>query len=113
MSRKKTSKVEIKVRFTPDQVEMIHDRMKAAHTDNREGFIRKMALDGFILEVDAAPFKEMCRLLRSISNNFNQVAKQANSSGRVYETDLFDMAQKLNRIWDAQNQLLSQFARLK
>ena len=53
-----------------------------------------MALDGLILEVDATPFKEMCRLLRSISNNFNQVAKRANSSGNVYETDLLDMAQK-------------------
>ena len=113
MSRKKTSKVEIKVRFTPDQVEMIHNRMKAAHTDNREGFIRKMALDGFILEVDAAPFKEMCRLLRSISNNFNQVAKRANSSGNVYETDLLDMAQKQNKLWDALNQLIVRLGFLK
>ena len=113
MSRKKTSKVEIKVRFTPDQVEMIHNRMKAAHTDNREGFIRKMALDGFILEVDATPFKEMCRLLRSISNNFNQVAKRANSSGNVYETDLLDMEQKQNKLWDALNQLIMRFGFLK
>ena len=113
MSRKRTSKVEIKVRFTPDQVEMIHDRMKAAHTDNREGFIRKMALDGFILEVDAAPFKEMCRLLRSISNNFNQVAKLANSSGHVYDTDLMDMSQKLNRIWDMQAQFMGKLSEVK
>ena len=109
----KQKKIGIKVRVTPDQLDMIHERMRAAHTENREAYIRKMALDGFILELDSAPLKEMCRLLRSISNNLNQVAKQANSSGRVYETDLFDMAQKLNRIWDAQNQLLSQFARLK
>ena len=113
MSRKKTSKVEIKVRFTPDQVEMIHDRMKAAHTDNREGFIRKMALDGFILEVDAAPFKEMCRLLRSISNNFNQVAKQANSTGRVYDADLQDMRQKLNCIWEMQKQFMEKLSQIK
>ena len=45
---------------------MIHGRMREAHTDNREGYIRKMALDGFILELDSVPLKEMCRLLRSI-----------------------------------------------
>ena len=92
---------------------MIHGRMREAHTDNREGYIRKMVLDGFILELDSAPLKEMCRLLRSISNNFNQVARLANTSGHVYETDLFDMSQKLNRIWDAQNQLIMRLGFLK
>ena len=92
---------------------MIHGLMREAHTDNREGYIRKMALDGFILELDSAPLKEMCRLLRSISNNFNQVARLANTSGHVYETDLFDMSQKLNRIWDAQNQLIMRLGFLK
>lgn len=113
MPKKKTSKIEIKVRFTPDQVEKIHERMKEAHTDNREGYIRKMALDGYILEVDAAPFKEMCRLLRRVSNNFNQVARRANSSGHVYETDLLDMAKKMNQIRDAQNQIIMRLGFLK
>lgn len=112
-AKEKVKKTEIKVRFSPEQVDMIHERMREAHTDNREGYIRKMALDGFILELDSAPLKEMCRLLRSISNNFNQVARLANTSGHVYETDLFDMSQKLNRIWDAQSQLLTRFAQLK
>lgn len=112
-AKEKVKKTEIKVRFTPEQVEMIHERMREAHTDNREGYIRKMALDGFILELDSAPLKEMCRLLRSISNNFNQVARLVNTSGRVYETDLFDMAQKLNRIWDAQNQLIMRLGNLR
>ena len=109
----KQKKIGIKVRVTPDQLDMIHERMRAAHTENREAYIRKMALDGFILELDSAPLKEMCRLLRSISNNFNQVAKRANSSGNVYETDLLDMAQKQNKLWDALNQLIVRLGFLK
>ena len=72
-----------------------------------------MALDGFFLEMDEAPLKEMNRLLRSIGNNFNQVARRANSSGNVYETDLLDMAKKMNLIWDRQNQLIMSFSSLK
>ena len=115
MNKKKSREkpIGILLRVTPEQLEMIHERMNEAHTDNREAFIRKMALDGFILEVDEAPIKEMNRLLRSISNNFNQVARRANSSGNVYETDLLDMAKKMNLIWDRQNQLIMCFSSLK
>ncbi len=59
-----------------------------------------MAIDGYILEMDDTALREMSRYLHSISNNFNQVAKQANSTGRVYYADLQDMRQKLNCIWE-------------
>ena len=113
MEKKKEKKVDVKVRLTPGQIDMIHKRMKELHTNNREAYIRKMAIDGYILDLDDTAIREMCRLLRSISNNFNQVAKMANSSGNVYETDLMDMSQKLNRIWDAQTQLIAKLSQLK
>ena len=112
MDKKKEKKVDVKVRLTPEQLDMIHKRMKELHTDNREAYIRKMAVDGYILDLDDSAIREMCRLLRSISNNFNQVAKMANSSGNVYETDLMDMSQKLNRIWDAQTRLMAKLSQL-
>ena len=113
MGKEKIKSIGILLRVTPEQLDVIHERMKEAHTDNREGFIRKMALDGFILEIDEAPLKEMNRLLRSISNNFNQVARRANSTGSIYETDLTDMAQKLNRLWDMQTRLMEKILQTK
>ena len=103
----------IKVPVTADQLSMIHQRMKEAHTDNRAAFMRKMALDGYFLEIDSSQIRETNRLLRSISNNFNQVAKLANSTGRVYDADLIEMAQKLNRIWDLQSQFMEKLSQLK
>ena len=96
----------IKIPVTQEQLGMIHQRMQEAHTDNRAAFIRKMVLD-------TSQIKETNRYLRSISNNFNQVAKLANSSGNVYETDLMDMAQKLNRLWDMQTQLMGKVLQMK
>lgn len=111
--QKKNKKIGILVRVTPEQLDMIHDRMKLLHTDNRESYMRKMAIDGYILEMDDTAIREMCRLLRSISNNSNQVAKLANSSGHVYDTDLIDMSQKLNRIWDMQAQFMGKLSEVK
>ena len=61
-------KIIIKVPVTREQLDMIHERMKEAKTDNRSAYIRKMALDGFFLEMDDAPLKEMNRLVRSIQD---------------------------------------------
>ena len=102
----------IKVPVTQEQLSMIHQRMQEAHTDNRAAFIRKMVLDGYFLVLDTSQIKETNRYLRSISNNFNQVAKLANSSGNVYETDLMDMTQKLNRLWDMQTQLMGKILQI-
>ena len=111
--QKKNNKIGILVRVTPEQLDMIHDRMKLLHTDNRESYMRKMAIDGYILEMDDTAIREMCRLLRSISNNFNQMAKLANSSGHIYDADLIDMSQKLNRIWDMQAQFMGKLSEVK
>ena len=115
MNQKEQQKYDIiiKVPVTADQLSMIHQRMKEAHTDNRAAFMRKMALDGYFLEIDTSLIKESNRLLRSISNNFNQVAKLANITGRVYDADLLDMAQKLNRIWGMQTQFMEKMSQLK
>ena len=115
MNQKEKQKYDIiiKVPVTADQLSMIHRRMKEAHTDNRAAFMRKMALDGYFLEIDSSQIRETNRLLRSISNNFNQVAKLANSTGRVYDADLIEMAQKLNRIWDLQSQFMEKLSQLK
>ena len=73
MTQKEKQKYDIiiKVPVTRDQLEMIHQRMREAHTDNRAAFIRKMALDGYFLEMDTSPIKESNRLLRSVSSLFS------------------------------------------
>ena len=69
---KQTYDIIIKVPVTADQLSMIHQRMKEAHTDNRAAFMRKMALDGYFLEIDTSQIKESNRLLRSVSNNLTK-----------------------------------------
>ena len=113
VGKKGTEKIGILVRVTPEQLDRIHERMRVIPTDNREAYMRKMAIDGYILNMDDTALREMSRYLRSISNNFNQVAKMANSTGHVYDADLLDMAQKLNSIWDMQKQFMDKLSQIK
>jgi len=47
----------------------------------RRQYIRKMALNGYVLNVDLAPVRELVSLQRSCANNLNQVVIHANTYG--------------------------------
>ena len=78
----------IYVRVTKDEWKQIHERMDEAGMKNMSAFIRKMALNGYLIKLDLTDVKEVLRLLHINSNNLNQYAKRANETGSIYEADI-------------------------
>ena len=78
----------IYVRVTKDEWKQIHERMAEVGMKNMSAFIRKMALNGYLLKLDLSDVKEVLRLLHINSNNLNQYAKQANTNGSIYYGDI-------------------------
>ena len=72
--------VHLHVMVTPDELAAIHERMAEAGISNAGAYVRKMALNGYILHVDLAPIKELISLQRRCSNNLNQVAVHAHGT---------------------------------
>ena len=75
--------------------------MTAAKVRNREAYIRKMTLDGYIVQVDFSDVREMVRLLRISTNNLNQVAKRANETRNIYESDIKDLQDNYEKLWQS------------
>ncbi len=73
-------------------------------------YLRKMALDGYVVKLDLPELREMVLLLRRSSNNLNQITKRVNSTNRLYDTDLKDMMQTQEKLWEAANEILSRLA---
>lgn len=85
--------------MTESEISQIQKRMKQAGVKNRSAYIRKMALDGYIVKLDLTDVKELVRLLRICSNNLNQYTKVANGTGYVGASDIEDLKTRLNEIW--------------
>ena len=64
---------EIHVLLTDDEMSRIRQRMNEAGVRNQSAFIRKMILDGYIVKLDMEDINKMVSLLRSSSNNLNQI----------------------------------------
>ena len=102
--------IQIKFRVTPQERDLIEQRMAQAGTANMAAFLRKMAIDGYVLRLDSPELKEIVSLLRRCSNNLNQVAKRANETGRIYTEDLMDLSERLDRLWEAASQIMTALA---
>ena len=86
----------IYVKFKPEEVEMIHERMKEAGVQNMSAFIRKMVLNGYMIIPEWPELKGVLSLHSRISNILNQYAKKANETGKLYEEDITEIKKMHN-----------------
>ena len=105
--------IQVKFRMTRQERELLEEKMALAGTVNMGAYLRKMAIDGYVLRLDLPELREMVALLRRSSNNLNQltrnlnqIAKRANESGRIYETDLAEIQEQLDELWNTAREIL-------
>ena len=95
-----------------DEMALIQQKMQAFGTSNMSAYLRKMAIDGYVLKLDLPELKELISLLRRWSNNLNQLTRRVHQTGRVYDADLQELNAQQERIWDGVKQILKQLAKL-
>lgn len=106
-------KIRISVRLTEEEHRLLKEKMARIGVTNQEAFLRKMALDGLVIKLDLPELKQMISLLRYTSNNINQIAKRLNESGRAYDTDLAEILEKQDRLWQLANEILLKLSRIQ
>lgn len=109
MSENRARPIQLKVRVNQQEKEIIQQKMQQLGTTNMGAYLRKMAIDGYILKLDMAEMKEMVSLLRRMSSNINQIAKRANETGRVYDADLEEIQNQQEQLWTAVRHVLQKF----
>ena len=105
--------VPILFRVSPEEKEQIDRRMAELGIVNMAAYLRKMALDGYIVNLDIPELRELVSLLRRSSNNLNQITKRVNTTGRIYASDMEDMLQKQEQLWEAVNTILLKLASIR
>ena len=99
------------VMVTAEELEQLHDRMAEAGISNTGAYVRKMALNGYILHVDLAPVEELVSLQRRCSNNLNQVAIHANTFG-VYPEEIAGLQRDYEKLWGRVSDVLTELSAL-
>ncbi len=98
--------------MSEQDAELVRERMAELGITNLSAYLRKMAVDGYIIHLDMSDIQEMIRLLRICSNNLNQYARRANETGSIYAADVDDLRARLDSLWDGMDKLLRGFANI-
>lgn len=91
---------------TPEERDQIEAKMAQLGTNNMSAYLRKIAIDGYVVQLDLPELREMVSLLRRSSNNLNQLAQRANETGRIYPEDLADIRQNQAQLWESAKEIL-------
>ena len=102
--------IQVKFRVTPEERALIDRRMAQADTINMAAYLRKMAIDGYVVKLELPELRDLISLLRRTSNNFNQIARRVNSTDRIYADDIQEMKTMIEQTWEATNQVLEKLA---
>ena len=95
-----------------EELELIHQKMQQYGTENLSAYLRKMALDGYVVKLELPELKELVSLMRRSSNNLNQLTRKVHETGRVYNADLEDISQRQEQLWEGVKEIRSEERRV-
>ena len=110
---KRKREIVLRFRVTPEERGMIEEKMAQLGTDNMAAYLRKMAIDGYIVKLDLPELKELVSLLRRSGNNLNQIAKRVNETSRIYAADIKCLLENQERLWSVAKEILGRLSSLR
>jgi hypothetical protein len=103
----RTRKIVLRVPVTPEEQELIRQKMALLHTRNFSAYARKMLIDGYVVHIDTTDIRAQTAELQKIGVNINQIARRLNSMEPLYTQDVADIKGALAQIWQLQRYILS------
>ena len=103
---------QVKFWVSEEEYELLQKKMKSAGGVNQGAYIRKMILDGYIVNLDIPELKEIIRLLSITSNNVNQMARQLHSTGRIYQQDIGEVEAQLEQNYKMLRRLITKLSKI-
>jgi len=111
MKRKRNNIITFHV--NDNERDLIAAKMIKAGIRSREAYLRKMSLDGYIIRLDLTDVKKMVWLLSNATNNINQIAKRANETRSIYESDIKDLRSHFTDLWAQTDAILRSLANIQ
>ena len=74
-----------------EEKKLIRRKMIESKTKNMGAYLRKMAIDGYIVNTDTTPLKKQYEEMHKIGVNINQITKKVNSTGDLYSEEMQEL----------------------
>ncbi len=99
-------KIQLKIWVDEEEKLLIQEKMKQLGTSQIGAYLRKMAIDGYVINFDTTDIKTFSKELQKIGRNINQIAKRVNSTNSIYREDMDEIRERQKEIWLLQRRIL-------
>lgn len=99
--------IQIKFYVTEEEKQLIDEKLSQLQVKRIGAYLRKMAIDGYIINLDTADIKAFTGELAAIGRNINQIAKKVNAGDSLYQADIQEIRERQDEIWQLQRRILS------
>lgn len=102
----------IYMKVSPEELQRIRKRMESVGIRNLSSYMLKMALNGYVINLDMSDIKEVLRLMKINSNNLNQYVKRANETGSIYREDIEELQRTHKELLHLLGNILEQLSKI-
>ena len=95
----RTRNIPIQFFVTSEEKKMIRKKMILSKTANMGAYLRKMAIDGIIVNTDTTCLEKQFFEMHKIGVNINQLARLANTTGSVTPEEMKELKGMIKEIW--------------
>lgn len=96
----RTRPIRIEFCVSEHEHQLIKSKMAQLGTRNRGAYLRKMAIDGYIIKVDYTEQKKLAAAVSRATANINHICRRIYSTGHFYDDDIAELKTKQSEIWD-------------
>ena len=82
-----------------EEKKLIRRKMIESKTKNMGAYLRKMAIDAYIVNTDTTPLKKQYEEMHKIGVNINQIAKKVNNTGDLYPEEIQELKEMVKELW--------------
>ena len=98
--KNRTRPVRIEFRVTAQEHQLIQRKMEQLGTKNMGAYLRKMAIDGYIIKVDCTEQKKLAAAVSRAAANINHICRRINSTNHFYADDVADLKATQKEMWE-------------
>jgi len=111
-NKRETRTKRMKVHLTPQEHEWIKEKMAQAGMTNMSEFIRRMAMNGYVINADQPELDEILRLVRYTGNNLRQIEKHVRENDLEHMPAVEQMIRNHKEIEDTLGEILRSLGKL-
>ena len=111
--KKRNRPIPIMFWVSEDERAQIEEKMAQLGTNNMSAYLRKIAIDGYVVNLDLPELRELTILLRRPGANLTQLPKRVHETARIYDADIESLRAEFDKLLDAADVLLSKLAAIQ